>query len=145
MAPDTNRFQQPHITTGYLSEASSRSPMEPLALLSPVSTKPSKLVISKKAWRRKLSPFYSLWLSQLQSFCSMGNGPAISSSHNSWHGTEFTAKELSRGYILHMGRMRIVFNDTILALRNLLSWGKKNSGWSQKLLSTIYSTIFSAH
>lgn len=138
---NTNRLQQPHITTGYFSEANHRSPTEPAALLGPVPTEPSKLVISKKAWRRKLSPFYSLWLSQLQSLCTMGNGPAISSSHDSWNGTELTAKELSRGCILHMGRMKIVFKDTILARRNSLSSWNQNSGRTQKLLSTIHSAI----
>lgn len=71
----------------------------------------------------------------------MGNGPAISSSHDSWNGTELTAKELRRGRILHMGRMRVVFKDTILARRNALSSCNKTSGRTQKLLSSIHSAI----
>lgn len=38
---NTNRLQQPHINTGYLSETCYRSPTEPVATLSPVPTVPS--------------------------------------------------------------------------------------------------------
>lgn len=85
-AVNTNRLQLPHVISRHLCEAGYGSPTEPTALLDPLSKASSKFVISKKAWRRKGSPFHNLWFSQL-CMCSVGVGSTMFSRHRAWDRT----------------------------------------------------------